>query len=76
MKLYFNGGKKKKICVVDFVGIIFKLEGIMVEDIGIIMIEDYVFFVEILNGKGLVVLEMMCFCKVKGRCLKVNEVRK
>lgn len=38
MKLYFNGGKKKKIRVVDFVGIIVKIKGVIVEDIGIIMI--------------------------------------
>lgn len=38
MKLYFNGGKKKKIRVVDFVGIIVKLDGVIVDDIGIIMI--------------------------------------
>lgn len=76
MKLYFNGGKKKKIRAVDFVGTISKLEGIMAEDIGIITIEDHVSFVEILNGKGPAVLEMMRSRKVKGRRLKVNEARK
>lgn len=59
MKLNFNGGKKKKLCVVDFVGIIVKLEGVIVDDIGIIIIFDNVIDVEILNGKGLFVLEMM-----------------
>ncbi|EAH4445345.1 TPA: ATP-dependent RNA helicase DbpA [Listeria innocua] len=76
MKLYFNGGKKKKIRAVDFVGTISKLEGITAEDIGIITIEDHVSFVEILNGKGPAVLEMMRSRKVKGRRLKVNEARK
>lgn len=76
MKLYFNGGKKKKIRAVDFVGTISKLEGITSEDIGIITIEDHVSFVEILNGKGPAVLEMMRSRKVKGRRLKVNEARK
>ncbi|HHQ0086164.1 TPA: DbpA RNA binding domain-containing protein, partial [Listeria monocytogenes] len=76
MKLYFNGGKKKKIRAVDFVGTISKLEGITAEDIGIITIEDHVSFVEILNGKGPAVLEMMRSRKVKSRRLKVNEARK
>lgn len=76
MKLYFNGGKKKKIRAVDFVGTISKLDGITSEDIGIITIEDQVSFVEILNGKGPAVLEMMRSRKVKGRRLKVNEARK
>ncbi|HAC1399399.1 TPA_asm: ATP-dependent helicase, partial [Listeria monocytogenes] len=73
---YFNGGKKKKIRAVDFVGTISKLEGITAEDIGIITIEDHVSFVEILNGKGPAVLEMMRSRKVKSRRLKVNEARK
>lgn len=76
MKLYFNGGKKEKIRAVDFVGTISKLEGITAEDIGIITIEDHVSFVEILNGKGPAVLEMMRSRKVKSRRLKVNEARK
>ncbi|HSO57715.1 MAG TPA: DEAD/DEAH box helicase, partial [Paenisporosarcina sp.] len=41
-KLYFNGGKKKKIRAVDFVGTIAKLSGVTAEDIGIIKIQDNV----------------------------------
>lgn len=52
MKLYFNGGKKKKIRAVDFVGTIAKIKGVTAEDIGIITIQDNVSYVEILNGKG------------------------
>ena len=55
MKLYFNGGKKKKIRAVDFVGTIAKIEGVTAEDIGIITIQDNVSYVEILNGKGPIV---------------------
>ena len=51
MKLYFNGGKKKKIRAVDFVGTIAKIQGVSAEDIGIITIQDNVSYVEILNGK-------------------------
>ena len=59
MKLYFNGGKKKKLRAVDFVGTIAKIDGVTAEDIGIITILDTVSYVEILNGKGPLVLKAM-----------------
>ena len=40
MKLYFNGGKKKKLSAVDFVGTIARIEGVTADDIGIITIQD------------------------------------
>ncbi|PAE30269.1 hypothetical protein CHI07_04975, partial [Paenibacillus sp. 7884-2] len=76
MKLYFNGGKKKKLRAVDFVGTIAKIDGVAVEDIGIITIQDTASFVEILNGKGSLVLESMKHTKVKGKLLKVYEANK
>lgn len=76
MKLYFNGGKKKKIRVVDFVGMIVKIDGVLVDDIGIIMIMDNVFYVEILNGKGFYVFKVMKDIIVKGKKFKVNKVNK
>lgn len=76
MKLYFNGGKKKKLRAVDFVGTIAKIEGVAADDIGIITIQDMVSFVEILNGKGPLVLEKMKNTKVKGKLLKVYEANK
>ena len=42
MKLYLNGGKKKKLRAIDFVGTILSIEGIQKEDIGIIDIKDNV----------------------------------
>ncbi|MDO7906261.1 DEAD/DEAH box helicase [Paenibacillus sp. JX-17] len=72
MKLNFNGGKKKKLRAVDFVGTIAKLDGITADDIGIITILDNVTDVEILNGKGPRVLEMMKNTTVKGKLLKVR----
>lgn len=74
-KLYFNGGKKKKLRAVDFVGTIAKIPGITPEDIGIITILDLSTFVEILNDKGSIVLEVMKTTKVKGKQLKVHEAR-
>ncbi|WP_186819860.1 DbpA RNA binding domain-containing protein, partial [Bacillus tropicus] len=57
MKLYFNGGKKKKLRAVDFVGTIAKIDGVSADDIGIITILDNASYVEILNGKGPHVLD-------------------
>ncbi|AHA08624.1 ATP-dependent helicase [Bacillus toyonensis] len=76
MKLYFNGGKKKKIRAVDFVGTIAKIKGVTAEDIGIITIQDNVSYVEILNGKGPIVLKTMKNTTIKGKQLKVHEAIK
>lgn len=76
MKLYFNGGKKKKLRAVDFVGTIAKIEGVTVEDIGIITIQDTVSYVEILNDKGPLVLKKMKNTTIKGKLLKVHEAKK
>ena len=76
MKLYFNGGKKKKLRAVDFVGTIAKIDGVTAEDIGIITILDTVSYVEILNGKGPIVLKKMKNTTIKGKLLKVSEANK
>lgn len=76
MKLYFNGGKKKKLRAVDFVGTIAKMEGLTAEDIGIITITDTCTYVEILNNKGPLVLKNMKNTTIKGKLLKVYEAKK
>lgn len=76
MKLYFNGGKKKKLRAVDFVGTIARIEGVTVEDIGIITIQDNVTYVDILNGKGPHVLQIMKNTTIKGKQLKVHKAIK
>jgi ATP-dependent RNA helicase DeaD len=76
LKLYFNGGKKKKIRAVDFVGTLAKIEGVTVEDIGIITIQDNVSYVDILNGKGPNVLKAMKTTTIKGKLLKVHPANK
>ncbi|WP_353854942.1 DEAD/DEAH box helicase [Bacillus sp. Bos-x628] len=75
MKLYFNGGKKKKLRAIDFVGTIAKIEGVKVDDIGIITIEETKTYVDILNGKGHLVLREMRQTTIKGKQLKVHEAR-
>ena len=75
-KLYFNGGKKKKIRAVDFVGTISNIEGVSSDDIGIIEIGDMGSYVEILNGKGKLVLEKLKDSTIKGKKLKVEIAKK
>lgn len=76
MKIHFSGGKKKKIRAVDFVGTIAKIPGVTAEDIGIITIQDNLSYVDILNGKGSVVLQAMENKTIKGKKLKVSEAIK
>jgi superfamily II DNA/RNA helicase len=71
-KLYFNGGKRKKLRAVDFVGTIAKIDGVTADDIGIITIQDIATYVEILNGKGHLVLYAMKETTIKGKLLKVH----
>ncbi|MEY8353865.1 DEAD/DEAH box helicase [Lachnospiraceae bacterium 54-53] len=73
MKLRFNGGKKKKLRATNFVGVISNLEGVDAEDIGIITIQDTLTHIEILNGKGPLVLEAMKNTMICGKRLKVTK---
>ncbi|PAF34643.1 RNA helicase, partial [Terribacillus saccharophilus] len=76
MKLHFNGGKKKKIRAVDFVGTLAKIPGVTADDIGIITIQDQMSYVDILNGKGSIVLQAMENTTIKGKKLKVSKAIK
>ncbi|MEW9673969.1 DEAD/DEAH box helicase [Ammoniphilus sp. 3BR4] len=76
MKLYFSGGKKKKLRAVDFVGTIANIPGVTVEDIGIITVQDHLSYVDILNGKGSLVLQAMEHTPIKGKKLKVSPANK
>jgi ATP-dependent RNA helicase DeaD len=76
IKLHFSGGKKKKLRAVDFVGTISNLPGVSADDIGIITILDHLTYVDILNGKGSVVLQAMENTTIKGKMLKVSIANK
>lgn len=76
IKLHFNGGKKKKIRAIDFVGTIAKIPGVTADDIGIITIQDQLSYVDILNGKGSLVLQAMENTTIKGKKLKVSKAIK
>lgn len=75
-KIYFNGGKKKKLRAIDFVGTLTSIKDVLAEDIGIITIQENVTYVEILNGKGPYVISHMQNRTIKGKKLKVHEARK
>ncbi|MGZ4160161.1 MAG: DEAD/DEAH box helicase [Neobacillus sp.] len=75
-KLHFTGGKKKKLRAVDFVGTIAKIPGVTADDIGIITIQDNLSYVDILNGKGSLVLQAMENTPIKGKKLKVSKAIK
>ncbi len=73
MKLRFSGGKNKKLRATNFVGVISNLEGMKAEDIGIITVQDTLTYVEILNGKGAIVLKAMENTMIGGRKIKVSQ---
>lgn len=75
-KIYFNGGKKKKLRAGDFVGAISRIEGITAEDIGIIDVQDTVSYIDILNGKGNKVIAGLKDATIKGKKLRVEKARK
>jgi ATP-dependent RNA helicase DeaD len=75
-KLHFTGGKKKKIRAIDFVGTISKIPGVTADDIGIITILDSLSYVDILNGKGSLVLQALENTTIKGKKLKVSKAIK
>ena len=75
-KVYFNGGKKKKLRAIDFVGTLTNIKGMTAEDIDIITIQENVTYVDILNGKGPHVISEMQNRTIKGKTLKVRKARK
>ncbi|MFA6940062.1 MAG: DEAD/DEAH box helicase [Clostridiaceae bacterium] len=74
-KLYINSGKKKKLRPGDIVGAITGIDGIEAENIGIIDILDYISYVEILNGKGELVLKELQHTPIKGKIVKVQRAK-
>ncbi|HLR10994.1 MAG TPA: DEAD/DEAH box helicase [Sporosarcina sp.] len=76
MKLYVNGGKKKKLRALDFVGTLTSIPNVTGEDIGIIKIQDTETYIDILNGKGPYVLAEMKNRTVKGKQLKVHKAKR
>ncbi len=76
MALQIRAGKQSKIRPTDIVGAICSIEGINVEDIGVIHIGDLFSDVEILNNKGQQVLDQLQKTAVKGKIRKVIKIKK
>lgn len=76
MKLYLSAGKKKKIRTVDIVGTICNIDGLSADDIGIIDIQDSFSHVDIMGGKGKLVLEALNEGSIKGKTIRVEKANK
>lgn len=74
-RLTIGGGKKSKMRAVDIVGAVCSIPDMKAEDIGIIDIRESITYVEILNGKGKMVLETLQDKPIKGRVRKVRSTR-
>ncbi|MGL4990842.1 MAG: DEAD/DEAH box helicase [Sarcina sp.] len=74
-KLHLSGGKKKKIRALDIVGAISNLKGITGDDIGIIDVQDGFSYVDILNGKGNMILKNNKEIVIKGKQIKVTKAK-
>lgn len=75
-KIYLNGGKKKKLRAGDIVGAISRIDGIEADDIGIIDVQDMVSYVDILNGKGNIVIEGLKQSTIKGKKLRIEKAKR
>lgn len=76
VKMHIHAGRKKKIRPGDIVGAICSISGVLTEDIGIIDIQDNFTNVEILNGKGQLVIDELQHISIKGRIMKVEKAYK
>lgn len=72
LKLQIDDGKKAKIRPMDIVGTICAIPGLEAKDIGVIQILDWTSTVEILNGKGHLVLETLQTKPIKAKVRKVR----
>lgn len=74
-KLHLSGGKKKKIRPLDVVGAISNLKGLTGDDVGIIDVQDGFSYVDILNGKGNMILKNNREITIKGKSIKVTKAK-
>ncbi|WP_234121826.1 DEAD/DEAH box helicase [Clostridium hydrogenum] len=75
-KIYISAGKKKKIRPGDIAGTISSIEGVNPEDVGIIDIQDNFSYVEVLGGKGNIVLEALKNKTIKGKTIRAEKAQK
>lgn len=75
-KIYINAGRKKKVRVGDIVGALTSIEGISIDDIGIIDVQDSYSYIDILGDKGKIVLDALQNITVKGKNVKAQKAMK
>lgn len=75
LRLTIGGGKKSKMRAGDLVGTICSIPGVEPSDIGIIDVRESLTYVEILNGKGKTVLDVLQEKPIKGKVRKVRSTR-
>ncbi|WP_195262485.1 DEAD/DEAH box helicase [Clostridium sp. 1001275B_160808_H3] len=74
-KIHITAGKKKKIRNIDILGAFSNLDEVTGEDIGIIDVQDGHSFVDILNGKGNLILKKYKEIKIKGKVAKLSKAK-
>ena len=73
LKVYINIGKNKKIRAGDVVGAICQIDGMSADDIGVIQIQDHQTYVDIVNGKGRLVLKGLK--KIKSKPVRIQKAK-
>ncbi|MDF2501330.1 MAG: box helicase domain protein [Anaerosporomusa subterranea] len=73
-RIRINAGKKTKMRPGDILGAVTTIPGISGDDIGIINVQDTCSYVEILGGKGDIVMEALSVTKIKGKIHTIKEV--
>lgn len=75
-KIHINAGKKKKVRPGDIAGTISSIQGVNPEDVGIIDVQDTYSYVDVLNGKGELVLKEIEKLTIKGKKVKAQRAIK
>ncbi|MBP2636499.1 MAG: box helicase domain protein [Firmicutes bacterium] len=73
-RIRINAGKKTKMRPGDILGAVTAIPGIAGGDIGIIDVQNTCSYVEILGGKGDIIIETLGRTKIKGKIHKIKDV--
>jgi len=74
MKIRINAGKKKNMRPGDILGALTNIECLRASDIGIIDVQDFFSYVDILANKGCLVLEALQDMPIKGKKVNVKQM--
>lgn len=73
--LYIHAGKKQKLRPKDIVGAICQITGVTFHDIGVIQVQEYGSYVEILHDLGTLVEQELQYRPIKNKLRKVEKSR-